>query len=152
VCTAQHADDQIETFWLQLTRGAGMKGLAGMQVLSNQVFRPFLKWHKQDLLRAAQELDLKWREDQSNNSLVYRRNLWRKQLLPDLEKQIPDLKASTLLLQNYFSKEVTAQTQALDTYQNQFNYIPGHRFYTSKIYKTDNMDEVPLSSELDSAF
>lgn len=121
VCTAQHADDQIETFWLQLTRGAGMKGLAGMQVLSNQVFRPFLKWHKQDLLRAAQELDLKWREDQSNNSLVYRRNLWRKQLLPDLEKQIPDLKASTSLLQNYFSKEVTAQTQALDTYQNQFN-------------------------------
>jgi tRNA(Ile)-lysidine synthase len=121
VCTAQHADDQIETFWLQLTRGAGMKGLAGMQVLSNQVFRPFLKWHKQDLLRAAQELDLKWREDQSNNSLVYRRNLWRKQLLPDLEKQIPDLKASTSLLQNYFSKEVTAQTQALDTYLNQFN-------------------------------
>jgi tRNA(Ile)-lysidine synthase len=121
VCTAQHADDQIETFWLQLTRGAGMKGLAGMQVLSNQVFRPFLKWHKQDLMRAAQELDLKWREDQSNNSLVYRRNLWRKQLLPDLEKQIPDLKASTSLLQNYFRKEVTAQTQALDTYQNHFN-------------------------------
>jgi tRNA(Ile)-lysidine synthase len=98
-----------------------MKGLAGMQVLSNQVFRPFLKWHKQDLMRAAQELDLNWREDQSNNSLIYRRNLWRKQLLPELEKQIPDLKASTLLLQNYFRKEVTAQTQALDTYQNHFN-------------------------------
>ncbi len=123
VCTAQHADDQIETFWLQLTRGSGMKGMAGMQVLSNQVFRPFLNWRKQDLLRTAQELGLNWREDQSNNSLVYRRNLWRKQLLPELEKQIPDLKASILLLQNYFRKEVTAQTQALDTYQKQLNLI-----------------------------
>lgn len=123
VCTAQHADDQIETFWLQLTRGSGMKGMAGMQVLSNQVFRPFLNWRKQDLLRTAQELGLNWREDQSNNSLNYRRNLWRKQLLPELEKQIPDLKASILLLQNYFRKEVTAQTQALDTYQKQLNLI-----------------------------
>ena len=113
VCTAQHADDQIETFWLQLSRGAGMKGLAGMQVLSNQVFRPFLNWHKQDLLSAAQELGLNWREDQSNNSLVYRRNLWRKQLLPELEQQILDLKAATLLLQDLFSKEIRAQSKLL---------------------------------------
>jgi tRNA(Ile)-lysidine synthase len=121
VCTAQHADDQIETFWLQLTRGSGMKGLAGMQVLSNQVFRPFLKWHKQDIMLAAKELGLKWREDRSNNSLIYRRNLWRKQLLPELESQIPDLKASTLLLQRYLGNEIAAQTQALVVYQNQFN-------------------------------
>jgi tRNA(Ile)-lysidine synthase len=120
VCTAQHADDQIETFWLQLNRGAGMKGLAGMQVLSNQVFRPFLKWHKQDIMRAGEELDLKWREDESNNSLVYRRNLWRKQLLPELEKQIPNLKNSTLLIQKYFGNEIAAQTQALNAYQKQF--------------------------------
>ena len=120
VCTAQHADDQIETFWLQLNRGAGMKGLAGMQVLSNQVFRPFLKWHKQDIMRAAEELDLKWREDESNNSLVYRRNLWRKQLLPELESQIPNLKNSTLLIQKYFGNEIAAQTQALNAYQKQF--------------------------------
>ena len=119
VCTAQHADDQIETFWLQLSRGAGMKGLAGMQVLSNQIFRPFLNWHKQDLQSAAQELGLNWREDQSNNSLVYRRNLWRKQLLPELEQQIPDLKAATLLLQDHFSKEIRAQSKLLPGLQLQ---------------------------------
>lgn len=120
ICTAQHANDQYETFWLQCLRGAGMKGMAGMQLVENRIFRPFLKLTKTQLLEAAQEMKLTWREDQSNKSVQYRRNLWRRQLLPALEKEFPDLLTATQLIQDSFQAEIAAQTQMLTTVQKEF--------------------------------
>ncbi|MEN9743218.1 MAG: tRNA lysidine(34) synthetase TilS [Bacteroidota bacterium] len=121
ICTAQHANDQQETFWLQCFRGAGMKGMAGMSIVENQIFRPFLNLTKTQLLEAAQALKLTWREDQSNLSVQYRRNLWRNQLLPALESEIPELLAATQLIQDCFQAEIKAQTKALKEIQKEFD-------------------------------
>lgn len=114
ICTAHHADDQIETFWLQLSRGAGMKGLAGMPTLNKNRLRPFLSFSKQDLYKAAKEINLHWREDQSNKNLAYRRNIWRNQLLPELIAALPDLKPSIQLIQKNFQTEIVSQQEVLD--------------------------------------
>jgi tRNA(Ile)-lysidine synthase len=78
ICTAHHAADQVETFWLQLARGAGMKGLAAMAYSQKGLLRPLLNLRPETLHEVALELELKWREDSSNAALKYRRNRWSK--------------------------------------------------------------------------
>ena len=114
ICTAHHADDQIETFWLQLSRGSGLKGLAGMARADQHLLRPLLTLNRDDILALAKELKVSWREDSSNASLKYRRNLWRHQLLPFLNDRMPKLKEAVELLQKTFAQEMTAQEQVLN--------------------------------------
>ncbi len=113
ICTAHHADDQIETFWLQLARDAGIKGLAGMARADRHVLRPLLNINRDDILALAKELKVSWREDSSNTSLKYRRNLWRHQLLPFLNARMPKLNGAVELLQKTFAQEMIAQEKTL---------------------------------------
>ena len=113
ICTAHHADDQIETFWLQLARDAGIKGLAGMARADRHLLRPLLNINRDDILALAKELKVSWREDSSNTSLKYRRNLWRHQLLPFLNARMPKLNGAVELLQKTFAQEMIAQEKTL---------------------------------------
>lgn len=121
ICTAHHADDQLETFWLQLARGAGLKGLAGMQRAQAQLLRPLLPYRQQTLQKLALELGLVWREDSSNASLKYRRNLWRLELQPFLRDQVPTIDQSVALLQKQFALEIQSQENAIQEALSLFN-------------------------------
>jgi tRNA(Ile)-lysidine synthase len=83
---AHHLDDQIETALLQWMRGAGLDGLVSMQVWSAQrrLWRPLLALSKQSLLNYAQEHQLTWAEDPSNQDLSLDRNRLRACVLPEL--------------------------------------------------------------------
>ncbi len=91
--TAQHADDQAETLLLQLLRGAGAPGLASMptrMVLGKgQLLRPLLKVRRSTLLAYAQQQDLQWIEDDSNQDQRFDRNFLRQDILPRLEQRWP---------------------------------------------------------------
>ena len=91
-----HSNDQIETFFIQFYRNSGIAGLAGMKEQEGHVFRPFLQFSKKELLICAEERNLFWREDQSNSKNVYVRNRFRNEIIPELEKNIPELKQSVL--------------------------------------------------------
>lgn len=86
--TAQHADDQVETFLLQLFRGAGVQGLASMpsSQLRNDVLllRPFLSVTRRELESYAQQHSIQFIDDPSNNDTALERNWLRKTLLPQL--------------------------------------------------------------------
>jgi len=87
---AHHGDDLVETFWLQLLRGAGPEGLAGLEELrviqGITVLRPLLGCRRAELKKLARYWKLDWREDASNQSPDYFRNRVRKRLLPYLTK------------------------------------------------------------------
>ena len=102
VVLAHHANDQVETFFLQLFRGSGTFGLGGMHPERGQLVRPFLEIEKTDLIAYARENNVPWREDQSNASSKYLRNLFRNELLPSLAKNHPDLSKNILLLMRLF--------------------------------------------------
>ncbi|MDH4472864.1 MAG: tRNA lysidine(34) synthetase TilS [Fluviicola sp.] len=91
VVLAHHANDQVETFFLQLYRGSGTFGLGGMHSERGQLIRPFLEIEKADLINYATEKGVQWREDKSNATSNYLRNLFRNELLPALAKNQPDL-------------------------------------------------------------
>jgi len=87
---AHHADDQVETFLLQLLRGSGAAG-RGMDPVSEResliLHRPWLGIWKREILAYARKECLEWREDSTNKDTRYRRNLVRRRVLPYLQRQ-----------------------------------------------------------------
>lgn len=90
---AHHLDDQIETFFLRLMRGAGVDGLSAMRPIrplgSAQVCRPLLPYPAADIERYAQEFGLDFIEDPSNRDTRMDRNYLRQAVLPLLEARWP---------------------------------------------------------------
>lgn len=95
---AHHADDQVETFFLRLLRGAGVRGLGGMPewraIGSGCLFRPWLACSQEEVLAYVREHRLAWVEDESNADLQFDRNYLREQLLPLLEARWPQARHS----------------------------------------------------------
>ena len=101
---AHHADDQVETFLLNLARGGGMMGLSGMLEENGDFLRPLLSIRKKQLLDHAQDLGLTWREDHSNAESTYSRNKLRNIILPELGASFPDLVDQITLLTHVFQE------------------------------------------------
>lgn len=89
VATAHHADDQIETVLLNIIRGCGMDGLAGMQPQHKNVIRPLLFVERKQLEAYAVLHEITFREDDSNQDVKYRRNFLRHQVIPLLLNMNP---------------------------------------------------------------
>jgi tRNA(Ile)-lysidine synthase len=123
---AHHQDDQIETFWLQLFRGSGLKGMAGMDKINSRIIRPLLNVSKSELVNYALKNQIFWREDQSNAQLNYQRNLWRNKYIPFLNSQIPTINNSVLKLQEVFSSNLLEISKKINQVRNQIiqtNYV-----------------------------
>lgn len=84
--TAHHQDDQSETILLQLLRGAGARGAAGIAPFESfgqgWLARPLLAFNRQELQRYAQHYDLFWVDDPSNFDTSFERNFLRQEVLP----------------------------------------------------------------------
>ena len=91
VLTAHHADDNLETFLINLSRGTGLEGLTGIPEINNNIVRPLLPFSRQQLEAYAKENKLKWREDSSNASAKYLRNKIRIDVIPALKEMNPQL-------------------------------------------------------------
>ena len=96
ILTGHHQDDQVETFFLSLKRGSGLKGLSAMGPVSefgnkNQLLlRPLLNVSREDIVHYAQEYQLEWIEDESNSDTRFDRNFLRKDILPELKARWPN--------------------------------------------------------------
>ena len=118
IALAHHRDDQVETFLLQLLRGAGVKGLAAMPFLRDEgggrraegkgakpgkiqsssliphpsslkILRPLLDATRAEILEYAKARKLKWIEDESNADVRYARNYLRHEVLPLVGRRFP---------------------------------------------------------------
>lgn len=87
IVTAHHANDQIETFFINFSRGSGLEGLSGMSV--DKIIRPLLPFTKQELINFAKENNIIFREDTSNTETKYLRNKIRHQIIPTFESINP---------------------------------------------------------------
>lgn len=97
--TAQHLDDQCETFLLALKRGSGPAGLSAMAESSafagTQLIRPLLTQTRAALEQWARQHQLCWIEDESNQDDAYDRNFLRLQVLPLLHQRWPHFADAT---------------------------------------------------------
>lgn len=93
IVTAQHLNDQIETFFLALKRGSGPKGLSSMPIIkpffNTYLVRPLLYFDKKKIFYYAKKNSLIWIEDKSNKNIKYDRNFLRLNIIPKLHKRWP---------------------------------------------------------------
>ena len=91
--TAHHADDNAETLMLNLMRGSGVDGLAGIPQQRKMgwgwVVRPLLDFRRCDLEKFLRERGIIWLEDPSNLEQKFDRNFLRNAVFPELEKRWP---------------------------------------------------------------
>lgn len=96
IALAQHADDQVETMLLALSRGAGLPGLSAMPERLERaglvIHRPWLAVAGADLRAWLNSLGVTWMEDPSNADTRYTRNKIRHQLTPALEAAFPSFR------------------------------------------------------------
>jgi tRNA(Ile)-lysidine synthase len=94
IFVAHHADDLVETFLINLFRGAGSAGLSAMQEISTRridgvdltIVRPFLCVWRKEIDHYVRDYRLRFREDATNEDLTPVRNRIRRRIIPYLEK------------------------------------------------------------------
>lgn len=119
---AHHGDDLIETVLMKIIRGSNLEGYAGIKTYSNlsnyRIIRPLLSITKEDIIKYNTINNIKYFTDNTNEDTSYTRNRIRKNILPLLKKENPDVHKSFLKYSN--------------TIQEYYNYIED---YTKKIIK-----------------
>ncbi|WP_281336058.1 tRNA lysidine(34) synthetase TilS [Flavobacterium eburneipallidum] len=144
ILTAHHADDNLETFLINLARGTGLDGLTGIPAQNENVIRPLLIFSRSEIAQYAKENNIDWREDSSNASDKYLRNKIRHDLVPVLKELNPDFLASFYKTQTYLQEVQTmVEDAAIMVYQqvakekgediyfdlNQLKKLPNYKSY-----------------------
>ncbi|WP_026728813.1 tRNA lysidine(34) synthetase TilS [Flavobacterium denitrificans] len=144
ILTAHHADDNLETFIINLTRGTGLDGLTGIPEQNEKIIRPLLPFSREEILRYAEESKIQWREDSSNASNKYLRNKIRHDLVPILKEINPNFLNAFQKTQSYLQEsQEMAEDASIMVYQqvakeegedihfdlNQLKKLPNYKSY-----------------------
>ncbi|MGO4904314.1 tRNA lysidine(34) synthetase TilS [Flavobacterium sp. W20_MBD1_R3] len=118
ILTAHHADDNLETFLINLGRGTGLEGLIGIPVQNEKVIRPLLAFSQEEMKEYAALNNILWREDSSNASDKYLRNKIRHHLVPMLKELNPNFLSSFHKTQTYLQEaQVMVEDASIMIYQ-----------------------------------
>ena len=118
VLTAHHADDNIETLLMNITRGTGIEGLAAIPEQNGKILRPLLPYYKSEIVDYAKTHGIEWREDRSNQSDDYTRNIIRHHLIPQLTKLHPKALENTSKTIELTKEAVSVVHQQTETFGN----------------------------------
>lgn len=104
IAIAHNADDNIETFHLNLARGTGLSGIKGISPKSGKVIRPLLWAFRDNIVDYCRSHGLEYREDSSNIETGYKRNYLRHEILPRFSRLNPSYKETLLRSQEYLNQ------------------------------------------------
>lgn len=96
ILTGHTADDQVETILYRLASSPSRRALLGMRPRDGRLARPLLASTREETTAYCEERGLTWRDDASNEEADYKRNLLRRDLIPQLERIHPAAKENVL--------------------------------------------------------
>ncbi len=138
--TAHHADDQLESLFLNLNRAGGINSLKGIVKNNNGILRPLLDFSKKELKQYAISNDVEWREDVSNQKTIYDRNYFRNEIIPKIDIRFPDFRENSLQTISYLSEvhqyiEKQIEVEKANLFEN---YKEGIKISISKLKTKEN--------------
>ena len=135
---AHHGDDLIETVLMKIERGSNLEGYAGIKTFQKEknytIIRPLLPLTKEDLINYNQKNNITYYIDKSNNDTKYKRNRFRKNILPLLKKENPDIHLKFL-----------RYSETLQEYNSYVNEIIKEK--VDKLYKKNTLNIDLLNKE-----
>ncbi len=133
IAVAHHQDDKIETFIINLFRGAGLKGLKSIPVKRQNIIRPLLFATRKEIEEYAKEYMLEHREDSSNSEDYYLRNKIRHQLIPKMEE-----------ISSGSSNSIKKSIENIVDADNFLNSIVGEKLKELLISSSDGTKKIPI--------
>ena len=138
--TAHHLNDQLETFIINLSKAAGIKGLSGIPSNDNYILRPLLNFSKKNIYQFAEKNTIEFREDLSNKKNDYLRNKIRNEIVPML------METNDHFLEN-FRKSSLYLNQTKDFVQKQIQEIENRLTVFNKDYKILSKEKLDQESD-----
>ena len=114
IATAHHKNDVVETMLLNITKGTGLAGLHGISDVKNKLIRPMLFCTRHQIEEYARSINLKWREDTSNEKNDYARNKIRNKVIPVLKEINPSLEKTFISNAKHFADAEVLLNQYVD--------------------------------------
>ena len=142
IVTAHHQDDDIETFFINLLRGTGIKGMLGIHPKKRNIIRPLLFARKDEIYDFLKENKIEYREDSSNKDDKYLRNKIRLHLIPLLEEINPSIKET-------ITKDMDYLSGISEIYNTQINKQKGRllkqegSYFTISIVELEKLNPMP---------
>lgn len=122
--TAHHRDDQVETVLMRALAGSGPAGLAGMAVRGPRLIRPLLGFSREEVRHYLAGLGITAWEDPANLSPVHLRSWLRLEVIPVLERRLPDLDARIVALARQAALDRRAWDRLLEILPLEFEQGP----------------------------
>jgi len=88
IATAHNSNDNAETVFLNLIKGAGIKGISGIPIKRGDIIRPLLNIKKEEVLNYLHHYKIKYRSDKTNIENKFERNFLRNKIFPKLKKKL----------------------------------------------------------------
>lgn len=121
VLTAHNADDNAETILYRIAKGTGIEGLKGISPVRGIYYRPLLTTYRTEIEEYCKKHNLTPNSDSSNENTKYKRNLIRKNILPELEKINPEAKSALNTLSENARNDAELVNEYLTSLQDKFN-------------------------------
>lgn len=131
--TAHHANDVVETIFINLARGTGINGLKGIPEKTENIVRPLLHFTKEEIVVFAEKEKIAFRTDKSNLEAKYERNFLRLKIIPELKKIHPNLEQTFLNNVSNFKEEAQIVNDFLEEKRKQLLTKKGEVFVLDKI-------------------
>ena len=114
IATAHTQNDNVETFFINLLRGSGSRGLCAVPVSRDGIIRPMLDVTREEILSHLESAGLEYRNDSTNSDTAYLRNFIRLDVLPLLSsrKEIDPYRAVSRAISNLQSENAALDTAA----------------------------------------
>ncbi|WP_027381333.1 tRNA lysidine(34) synthetase TilS [Chryseobacterium daeguense] len=138
--TAHHLNDQLETFIINLSKASGINGLSGIPAKDNNILRPLLDFTKDEIYQFAEENNIEYREDLSNQKSDYLRNKIRLEIVPKL------LETNENFLNN-FKRSNSYLNQTKDFVQNRLQEIENRITIFNQYHKILSKEKLAQESD-----
>ncbi|MDE1192892.1 MAG: tRNA lysidine(34) synthetase TilS [Arachidicoccus sp.] len=129
IATAHHANDNIETLLMNFFRGTGIAGLHGIPERNRNIIRPILFVKKEEIKIYAEENNLAWVEDSTNQLEDYTRNFFRLNFLPEIKKYFPQAEENLLNNIERFKEAETLYLQAVEANKKKLLELKGNEYF-----------------------
>ena len=144
VATAHHQDDLIETFFINILRKTGIKGITGFREKSGSLIRPLLFTNRREITAWATSRKISFRHDHSNNDVVFQRNFIRHEIIPRLETLNPAFRtnltetmANLRQVEDFYMTEANRQIRKITDHD-----APNEEIFISQLLKLPHPKQI----------